>query len=86
LREHYDLVIVDAMPLAGASNETELASIAKVIGPSGVYLVRDVRATQPQQVAAACARLGRMSIKVSGVIENFSQPSTAAHVLLDEQH
>jgi Mrp family chromosome partitioning ATPase len=85
LREHYDLVIIDAMPLGGMSAEAELASLAKATGPCGVYLVRDVRATQPQQMAAACARLGRMSIKVTGVIENFFDPSGTSHTLLREE-
>jgi Mrp family chromosome partitioning ATPase len=72
LREHFDLVILDAMPLSAPSANTELSALATVGGPCSAYLVRDPRTTRPPQVASGLARLGRSAVHVAGIIENFS--------------
>ena len=72
LREHYDLVILDLMPLAGPTAENEIAGLLAVTGPCQVFIVSDVRSRGSQQLASACARLRRMSLTAAGIIENFA--------------
>jgi Mrp family chromosome partitioning ATPase len=72
LREHFDLVILDAIALGASSAEKQLPVLASIVGPCSVHLVCDPRNTTPVELAGGVARLRRASIKVAGIIENFS--------------
>ena len=71
LREHYDLVLLDTMPLVGQTTISDFASFAESIHLDAVFLVQDVRTTTPENLASACAKLRRVGLRVAGVIENF---------------
>ena len=71
LAEHYDLVLVDTLPLASPAAIAELASLAEAIHLDAVYLVGDARGQDPQALATECAKLRRAGIPVVGAIENF---------------
>jgi Mrp family chromosome partitioning ATPase len=77
LREQFDLVLLDTMPLVGQTTISDFAGFAEAIHLDAVFLVRDVRATTTENAARASARLRRAGVLVAGVIENFV--STTSH-------
>jgi protein-tyrosine kinase len=77
VREQFDLVLLDTVPLVGQTTISDFAGFAEAIHLDAVFLVRDVRATTPDDAARACARLRRAGVRVAGVIENFV--STTSH-------
>ncbi|HEX3728104.1 MAG TPA: hypothetical protein VHV08_17755 [Pirellulales bacterium] len=84
LKEYYDVIIVDAMPLA--SSTTDFAHLLEALGQCGSYVVCDKRATSAQQLLGLCGRLEQVGVKVSGIIENFvastSPPPLPDHAAL----
>jgi len=87
LREQFDVIVIDAPPMAGQSTIAEFASFAKAIELDALYLIHDARAGQRAALSAACAKLRRAGLPVAGLIENFSAPAgtfaSAAPVLTE---
>jgi Mrp family chromosome partitioning ATPase len=71
LREHYDLAIVDALPLDGNITIAEFASFATAIHLDALYLVHNRAAGSLESLADTSAKLLRAGVPVMGVIENF---------------
>lgn len=74
LREHYDFVLLDAMPMAGQTTISDFASFASTIRLDAAYMIQDVRWTLEEQLTAACAKMERAGMRVAGIIENFLSP------------
>jgi Mrp family chromosome partitioning ATPase len=74
LREHYDFVLLDVMPMAGQTTISDFASFASTIRLDAAYMIQDVRWTLEEQLAAACAKMERAGLHVAGIIENFLPP------------
>lgn len=74
LREHYDFVLLDTMPMAGQTTISDFASFAATIRLDAAYMIQDVRWTLEGQLTAACAKMERAGLRVAGVIENFLSP------------
>lgn len=75
LREHYDLVLLDTMPLVGQTTIADFASFAGVIRLDALYLIHNVRTTSPEQLTAASSKLHRAGLPLVAVIENFVSPA-----------
>jgi Mrp family chromosome partitioning ATPase len=71
LREHYDLVVLDTMPLAGRTTIADFAAFAAAIHLDAVYLLQNVRTTPREELVATSAKLRRAGLPLAGVIENF---------------
>jgi Mrp family chromosome partitioning ATPase len=74
LREHYDFVLLDTMPMAGQTTISDFASFASTIRLDTAYMIQDVRWTLEEQLTAACAKMERAGMHVAGIIENFLSP------------
>lgn len=74
LREHYDFVLLDVMPMAGQTTISDFASFASTIRLDATYMIQDVRWTLEEQLTAACAKMERAGLHVAGIIENFLPP------------
>jgi Mrp family chromosome partitioning ATPase len=74
LREHYDFVLLDAMPMAGQTTISDFAGFASTIRLDAAYMIQDVRWTLEEQLTAACAKMERAGLHVAGIIENFLSP------------
>ncbi len=74
LREQYDYVLLDTMPMVGQTTISEFASFAATIRLDATYLIQDVRWTLEEQLSAACAKMERAGLHVAGIIENFFSP------------
>ncbi len=72
LRDHYDIVLVDTMPLVDATEVQDFAGLAKAIGVDALYLVHDVRSTSAETLAETWTQLRREAVHVEGIIENFA--------------
>jgi Mrp family chromosome partitioning ATPase len=81
LREHYDLVVLDTMPLVGRTTIADFAALAAAIRLDSVYLVQNVRTTPRDELVATSAKLRRSGLPLAGVIENFvsSTGATTGH-------
>jgi Mrp family chromosome partitioning ATPase len=71
LREHYDLLVLDTLPLGGRTTIADFAGFAAAIHADALYLVQNVRTTSREQMIAASAKLRRAGLPLAGVIENF---------------
>jgi Mrp family chromosome partitioning ATPase len=74
LRDHYDLVLLDTMPLGESSAIDDFARFAKAVQLDALYLLHDVRSTAPEALADAWPQLRRSGVNVEGIIENFVAP------------
>jgi Mrp family chromosome partitioning ATPase len=76
LREHYDLVVLDTMPLLGRTSIADFAAFAAAIHLDALYLVQNVRTTPRESLIATSAKLRRAGLPLAGVIENFVSPGS----------
>ncbi len=74
LREHYDLTLVDTMPLVGKTAIADFAAFASAIHLDAVYLVHHQGLTSREQLAAACSKLRRSGVPLAAIVENFAPP------------
>jgi Mrp family chromosome partitioning ATPase len=74
LRDHYDIVLLDTMPLMDSTEVDDFGAFAKSIGLDALYLINDVRSTAPETVAETWAQLRRAGAHVEAIIENFVAP------------
>jgi Mrp family chromosome partitioning ATPase len=77
LRDHYDLVVLDAMPLDMPTAISEFASLAEAIHLDTVYVIFDGRSTVQSSLTDTCAQLRHAGLRVEGLIENFSSTPSA---------
>jgi Mrp family chromosome partitioning ATPase len=75
LRDHFDFVLVDTLPLVGPTAISDFAAFAKSIRLDLVYVIQDVRRTHSEEMAGICAKLRRAGLQVEGIIENFLAPA-----------
>jgi Mrp family chromosome partitioning ATPase len=75
LRDHYDLVLLDTMPLSSPTAVSDFAGFAESIGLDALYLIHDVRSTSPEVLAETWAQLRGAGVNVAGIIENFVSPA-----------
>ena len=78
LRDHFDLVVLDAMPLDSATAISEFASLAEAIRLDAAYVIFDARSTPPSSLTATCAKLRQAGVRVEGLIENFTSAAPTA--------
>jgi Mrp family chromosome partitioning ATPase len=71
LREQYDLVVLDAGPLAGRSTMADVGAFAAAAGVDALYLIHNVRSATRDDLVALCAKLRRVGLPLAGVVENF---------------
>jgi Mrp family chromosome partitioning ATPase len=71
LREQFDLVLVDLLPLGAKASLDDLAALSRAMHLDALYLVQNMRDTSREQVSAMCARLRRCELPLAGIIENF---------------
>ena len=62
------------MPMAGQTTISEFARFASTIRLDAAYMIQDVRWTLEEHLTAACAKMARAGLHVSGIIENFLSP------------
>jgi Mrp family chromosome partitioning ATPase len=74
LREHFDVILVDAMPLASGPAVTNLARLAEPMRIDALYLIYDSRFTTPKQLKDVSSRLQLAGLPPAGAIENFVEP------------
>jgi Mrp family chromosome partitioning ATPase len=86
LREHYDLVLLDAMPLVARATIADFAVLARAIDLDAVYLIHNVRTTSREQLLALCAKIRDCGLSLAGVIENFLPPAPDGAARLREFH
>jgi Mrp family chromosome partitioning ATPase len=72
LMEQYDLVLVDATPLATPAAIAEFGTLAEAIGLDALYLVSDARTACDDQTRDTCDALARAGVSVAGIIANFT--------------
>jgi Mrp family chromosome partitioning ATPase len=72
LREHYDLVLVDAGPLPAPNTSSEMRRLATTARIDGCYVVHDGRASATPALAEVLAHAGGIGWRVFGVLENYS--------------
>ena len=85
LRDRYDLVILDTMPLANVTLVADFASFAASIGLDAAYLIQDMRTTTREQLAKVCANLRRLGVPLGGILENFVAPIITAEVVREDR-
>lgn len=71
LRSHFDLVLVDTGPLGQQAVASFSASPVSMFRPDAAILVRDARATAPEQLQSAVRALRAAGVSTWGVVENF---------------
>ncbi len=74
LREHYDLILVDTLPLVGKTAIADFAAFAAAIHLDALYVVHHLGLTLREQLAAACSKLRRAGVPLAAIIENFAPP------------
>jgi Mrp family chromosome partitioning ATPase len=79
LRDHYDLVVLDAMPLDTPAAISEFASLGEAIHLDAVYVIFDARSTIHSSLTDTCAKLRHLGLRVDGLIENFSSTPPAVN-------
>ena len=72
LKERFELVVFDTMPLEGPTAFSSFARLAEAVRLDAVYLIYDSRSTTDEQLTEASAKLARAGTRVAGIIENFS--------------
>jgi Mrp family chromosome partitioning ATPase len=72
LREHYDLAIIDSLPLNGPTSIAEFANFSRAIHLDALYLVHNGSAGSLDSIAETSAKLQRAGVPVMGLIENFA--------------
>jgi Mrp family chromosome partitioning ATPase len=72
LREHYDLILLDAGPLDGSETISAFAALAKAAAVDGAYMIYDARSTDGEMLTATCDQLRSAGVHVQALIENFS--------------
>ena len=85
LRDRYDLVILDTMPLANVTRIADFASFAAAIGLDAAYLIQDMRSTTREQLATVCANLRRLGVPLAGIFENFVSPVITAELVEEDR-
>jgi Mrp family chromosome partitioning ATPase len=75
LREHYDLVVLDAVPLVDGAATAAFGRLLDATGPCATYLVCDRRSLSDELEADACASVARAGSTMSGIIHNFVPPA-----------
>ncbi|MBI3839770.1 MAG: hypothetical protein HY288_17750 [Planctomycetia bacterium] len=80
LRDHYDLVLLDTMPLDRPSAISELANLGESIRLDAVYVIFDARSTSSESLASARATLCHSGLHVEGLIENFGPAAAPAKI------
>ena len=78
LREHYDLVLLDTMPLVGPTAIADFAGFAAAIHLDSLYLIQDLRTTTREGLLAAYSKLSHSGLPLAGVIENFASSASPA--------
>lgn len=79
LRGHYDVVLIDAPPLASDEAIGELVGFAEAISLDAVYVLHDTRCVLNPGLGAMCQKLREAGVSVEGLIENFvSEAETLA--------
>jgi Mrp family chromosome partitioning ATPase len=86
LREHYDLVLLDAMPLVARAMIADFAALAGAIRLDAVYLIHNVRTMSREQLSALCAKIRESGLPLAGVIENFVPPAPTGPARSREFH
>jgi Mrp family chromosome partitioning ATPase len=71
LKEHYDVVLLDTMPLGDPRTIADFARFGKAIHLDAAYVVQDIRWTLEDQLVTCCTSLGVAGIRVEGIIENY---------------
>jgi Mrp family chromosome partitioning ATPase len=71
LRDHYDLILIDAPPLVGKTAIADFAGFASSVHLDGAYLLHNMSQHAREPLSAACTRLRNASVPVAGTIENF---------------
>ncbi|REK19048.1 MAG: hypothetical protein DWQ37_02490 [Planctomycetota bacterium] len=71
LREQYDLVLLDTLPLGAKATLDDLAAFARTIHLDALYLIQNVRGTSRGELASMCARVRRAGLPLTAIIENF---------------
>ncbi len=71
LREHYDVLLLDTIPLMGQTAIADFARFATAVHLDALYLIHNVRTTSREQFASTCAKLRRAGVPLGGMIENF---------------
>jgi len=74
LREQYDLVLLDAMPLVGKTAISDFAAFGHAVHLDAIYLVHHPGLTSREQLSSACSKLRRAGAPLAALIENFSVP------------
>jgi Mrp family chromosome partitioning ATPase len=72
LRDHFDLLVLDTMPLDTATAISEFATLAEATLMDAVYMIFDARSTPPSTLTDTCAKLRHAGLRVAGLIENFA--------------
>ncbi len=80
LRDHYDLVLLDTMPLDSSAAISEFASLAESIRLDAAYVIFDARSTPSSSLTSTCAKLRQSGLRVEGLIENFGAASSRSEV------
>jgi Mrp family chromosome partitioning ATPase len=75
LREQYDLVLLDTLPLVGRTAIADFAAFAAAIHLDAVYVVHHVGLTSREQLTATCSKLRRAGVPLTAIIENFAPPA-----------
>ncbi len=73
LREHFDLVLLDAGPLHDDAATIELAAALGGYSLDDALVVRDRRCTTPQQIQEVGRRLAVLGVRHWDVAENFTE-------------
>jgi Mrp family chromosome partitioning ATPase len=77
LREHYDLLVLDATPLVARATIAEFAALASAVRLDAVYLIHNLRTTSREQLSALCSKIRASGLPLVAVIENFIPPAAA---------
>jgi Mrp family chromosome partitioning ATPase len=78
LRDHFDLVVLDTMPLDTVTAISEFAVLAEAVRLDAVYVIFDARSTPPSTLTDTCAKLRHAGLRVVGLIENFTSAAPTA--------
>lgn len=77
LKEQYEIVLVDAGPVAGRSL-TSIVALAEHNTIDGAILVKDCRGGGPEPLAHARRLMDATGIPIVGEVENFAPPTNVA--------
>jgi Mrp family chromosome partitioning ATPase len=77
LREHYDITLVDLLPLTGKPSIGDFAQLATAMHLDAMYMVRNLANPSAESLAGVCSKLRRAGVPVTGTIENFARHETS---------